>query len=58
MGEDTKFGGGKRNAHKLLFRKPKGKRPLSRTGCRWENDTKINLKGMGCGLGSSSVDRD
>jgi hypothetical protein len=29
--------GAKRNADKILVRKPEGKRPLGRPRCRWDN---------------------
>jgi hypothetical protein len=38
--------GNMRNAYKILVRKPKGKRPLERPRCRWE-DTRIQLKEIG-----------
>jgi hypothetical protein len=33
--------------HKILVRKPEGKRPLVRPRCRWEDSIKINLKEIG-----------
>jgi len=36
-----------RNAYRFLDRKPKGKRPLGWPACRWEDDVKMDLKGMG-----------
>jgi hypothetical protein len=33
--------GEKSNAYRILVGKPKGKRPLGRTGRRWMNNTKI-----------------
>jgi len=30
-------------------RKAEGKRPLGRTGHRWENNIKMHLKEVGCG---------
>jgi hypothetical protein len=32
-----------RNAYEILVGKPEGIRPLGGTGCRWENNIKINL---------------
>ena len=29
--------------------KPEGKRPLGRSRYRWEDNTKMNLKDVGCG---------
>jgi hypothetical protein len=31
-----------RNVYKILVRKPEGKRPLGRPGCKWEN-IRMNL---------------
>jgi hypothetical protein len=36
--------GDKRNAYRILIRKPEGKRPLGRPRRRWVNDIKIYLK--------------
>jgi hypothetical protein len=35
--------GGMRNVYKILVRKPEGKRPLGRSRCRSEDDTRIDL---------------
>jgi hypothetical protein len=37
----------KRNAYKILVRKPEGKRPLGRSRCRWEDNIKIDIKEIG-----------
>jgi hypothetical protein len=34
------------NAYKILIRKPEGKRPLGKLGCKWEDNIKIDLKEM------------
>jgi hypothetical protein len=34
----------KRNAYKILVEKPEGKRSLGRTGCRWVDNIKIDLR--------------
>jgi hypothetical protein len=39
--------GEKRNAYSLLVGKPEGKRPLGRPRCRWINNIKIYLLGIG-----------
>jgi hypothetical protein len=35
------------NAFKILDRKPKEKRPLVRSRCGWEDNFRIDLKGLG-----------
>jgi hypothetical protein len=41
--------GEKRNAYRLLVRKPEGKRPLGRPRRRWEDNSRINLGEVGWG---------
>lgn len=36
-----------RNAHKVLARKPKGKKPFGRYRHRWEDNIKVDLQEMG-----------
>jgi hypothetical protein len=36
-----------RNENKILAGKPKGKRPLRRPRCRWEDSIRIDLKEIG-----------
>jgi hypothetical protein len=36
-----------RNAYKILFEKPKGKRPLGSSRRRWVDNIRINLKRTG-----------
>jgi hypothetical protein len=36
-----------RNTHKILVRKPEGKRPLRRPGLRWEDNIRMDLKEIG-----------
>jgi len=38
-----------RGVYKVLVGKSKGKRPLVRTRCRWEDNIKIELEELGCG---------
>jgi hypothetical protein len=43
--------GEKRNAYRLLVRKPEGKRPLGRPRCRWVGNIKMDLLEIGwCGV--------
>jgi hypothetical protein len=44
------------NVHRVLVGKPKGKKPLTRPKCRWENGIKIDLREIGWGGGGSGVD--
>ena len=36
-----------RGVHRVLVRKPEGKRPLGRPRCRWEDNIKMDLKEVG-----------
>jgi hypothetical protein len=36
-----------RNAHKIVFGKPEGKRPHGRPRLRWENNIRMDLTEMG-----------
>jgi hypothetical protein len=36
------------NAYKIFIGKPKGKRPLGRPRCRWEEKIKSDLIEFGC----------
>ena len=36
-------------AYRVFVGKPKGKRPLGRTGRRWEDNIKMDLQEVGCG---------
>ena len=40
-----------RGVHKILVRKPDGKRPLGRTRRRWEDNIKMDLQEVGRGSG-------
>ena len=40
-----------RNAYRILMVKPDGKRLLGWPRSRWEDNIKIDLKGMGCDAG-------
>jgi hypothetical protein len=44
MGEET-------GVHRVLVGKPEGKRPLGRTRCRWEDNIKMDLQGVGGVMG-------
>jgi hypothetical protein len=39
--------GEKRNAYRILVGKPDGKIPLERSGRKWVNNIKMDLRGMG-----------
>jgi hypothetical protein len=39
----------KRNAYRLLVRKPEGRRPLRRPRCRWVNNIRVDLVEVGWG---------
>jgi hypothetical protein len=38
-----------RDVYRVLVGKPKGKRPLGRTRCRWEDNIKMDVQEVGCG---------
>ena len=37
-------------AYRVLVGKPEGKRPLGRPRRRWEDNIKVNLQEVGCGV--------
>jgi hypothetical protein len=41
--------GEKRNAYRILFGEPEGKRPLGRPGRRWEDNIRMDLREIGLG---------
>jgi hypothetical protein len=41
--------GERRGVSRVLVWKPEGKRPLGRTGRRWEDNIKMDLQEVGCG---------
>jgi len=43
-----------RCVYRVLVRKPEGKRPLGRTRRRWEDNIKMDLQEVGCGLWTGS----
>ena len=40
----------KRYVKRVFVRKAKGKRPIGRTRHRWENNIKMDLQDVGCGV--------
>jgi hypothetical protein len=44
--------GDRRGVYSVLVGKPEGKRPLGRPRHRWEDNIKVDLQEVGCGLGS------
>jgi len=38
-----------RGVYRVLVGKPKGRRPLGRPRCRWEDNIRMNLQEVGCG---------
>ena len=39
-----------RGVYRVLVGKPKEKRPLGRPSCRWEDNIKMDLQDVGCGV--------
>jgi len=46
--------GERRGVYRDLVGKPEGKRPLGRLGRRWEDNIKMDLQEVGCGVGTGS----
>jgi hypothetical protein len=42
--------GEKRNVYRVLVGKSRGKRPLRRPRCRWEDNIKMDLREIGWGV--------
>jgi hypothetical protein len=42
--------GERRGVYRILVGKPEGKRPLGRPRRRWENNIKMDLQEVGCGV--------
>ena len=40
----------RRAVYRILVRKPEGKRPLGMPRSRWEDNIKMNLRKIGCGV--------
>jgi hypothetical protein len=38
-----------RDVYRVLVGKPEEKRPMGRPRCRWEDNIKMDLQGVGCG---------
>jgi len=43
----------RRGVYRVLVGKPEGKRLLTRSRRRWENNIKMDLQGVGCGVTGS-----
>ena len=46
--------GERRGVYRVLVGKPEGKRPLGRPRRRWEDDIKMGLQEVGCGVWTGS----
>jgi hypothetical protein len=44
----------RRGIYRVLVGKPKGKRPLERLRHRWEDNIKMDLQEVGCGVWTGS----
>jgi hypothetical protein len=49
MGRAYSTQGEKRNAYRILMRKPEGKRPVGKPRRRWEDNVKMDLREIGWG---------
>jgi len=54
MGGACRAFGEKRGVYRVLMRKLQGKRPLGRPRRRWEDNIKMNLQKVGCGVWNES----
>ena len=43
------YGGEEKCKHRVLVEKPEAKRPLGRSGHRWQDNIKMYLQELGCG---------
>jgi hypothetical protein len=43
-----------RGLYRVLVRKPEGKRPLGRLRLKWEDNIKMDLQEVGCGVWTGS----
>jgi hypothetical protein len=50
MGGACSTYGGQQRAYRVLEEKPEGKRPLGRPRLRWEDNEKLDLEEVGCGV--------
>jgi hypothetical protein len=48
--------GERRDAYRVLVRKPEGRRPLGRPRRRWEDNIKMDFRDVGCGHGLDRSD--
>jgi hypothetical protein len=55
MGEECSTNGEKRNAYRILLRKPEGRRPLRKSRRWWVDNIKMDLEEIGWG-GMSWID--
>jgi len=50
MGGACSAYGREERLYRIFVGKPKGKRPLGRPRCRWEDNIKLDLQEVGCGV--------
>jgi len=44
----------RRSVYRVLVGKPEGNRPLGKLGCGWEDNIKMDLQEVGCGVWTGS----
>ena len=54
MGGACSAYGDRRGVYRVLVGKPEGKRPLGRLRRRWEDNVKMDLQEVGCGVWTGS----
>jgi len=47
--------GERRGVYRILVRKSEGKRPLGRPRCGWEDNIKMDIREVGCGVWTGSI---
>ena len=53
-GACSAYAGERRGVYRVLVGTPEGKIPLGRPRCRWEDNIKMDLQEVGCGVWTGS----
>ena len=55
MGRACGMYGEKKGAYRVLVGKSKGRKPLGKPRCRWEDNIKMDFREVGWGAGTGSI---